>query len=76
MVDDGNLDLGLTLRNSGHDALLQVGADANQSFYHASTNNTFNDAVSGMNISLLDTAATTATITERWTRIPAARNGR
>jgi len=63
MVDDGNLDLGLTLRNSGHDALLQVGADANQSFYHASTNNTFNDAVSGMNISLLDTAATTATIT-------------
>lgn len=63
IVDDGGLDLGLDLRNTGHDALLQVGADSNQSFYHASSNNSFNKAVSGMAISLLDTSDTTATIT-------------
>ena len=63
VIDDGGLGLGLTLRSTGHDALLQVGADTSQAFFHSSSNNSFNDTVTGMNIVVHDPGQTAASIT-------------
>ncbi len=62
IVDSGGLNLGLTTLSTGQDALLRVGQDADTGFLVASSDNSFADVASGLNVTLLAPSASTAAI--------------
>ena len=53
VVDDSGLNLGLATTSKGQDALLRVGDDASSGFLIASANNSFPDAVTGIDVQTL-----------------------
>lgn len=50
IIDTGNIDLGLTVTNNAEDALLQVGSSTASSYLVASSNNQFDEVVTGIDV--------------------------
>ncbi|MAG94530.1 MAG: hypothetical protein CMJ48_12385 [Planctomycetaceae bacterium] len=61
-VDTGGLDLGLTTVTEGRNALLRVGSDAGTGFLITSSNDSFEDVVSGLDVTLLSSGSKTAVV--------------
>jgi flagellar hook-associated protein 2 len=53
IVDDGNLGLNFTDQSIGQDAVLRIGSDPATAFLKTSSTNSFQDAVTGYNVTLL-----------------------
>jgi len=65
MLDDGGLGLNFTKQTIGQDAVLRIGGDPATAFLKTSTSNTFVNAVTGYNVSLLKVGTTSASIDSR-----------
>jgi flagellar hook-associated protein 2 len=63
LVDSGDLNLGLATASPGQDALLRVGPDAATGVLRASNTNSFDDAVTGLDVDLLSAGSSPATVT-------------
>ena len=64
LIDDGGLGLNFATQSEGTDAVLRVGAVTSPSSYLVtSSSNTFNNAAAGINVTLLSTSDTAASVT-------------
>ena len=62
IIDDGNLDLGLTVGTEGKDALLQVGSTPATSFLIGSATNEFTDVASGVSVTTSEVGTSAANV--------------
>ena len=62
IIDDGNLDLGLTVSTEAQDALLQVGSSPATSFLIGSSTNQFDDVASGVNVTAKSVSTSAANV--------------
>ena len=62
VIDDGGLGLGLTLRNRGNDALLQVGSDPATGYVLSSSSNQFTSVEPGIDVTALTVGSTSARV--------------
>ncbi len=62
-VDDGGMNLGLTALDVGQDAILRIGGTDSTATILTSSSNTFNNAVTGVDVTALKVGTTPATIT-------------
>ena len=62
IIDDGNLDLGLTVSTQAQDALLQVGSSPATSFLIGSSTNQFDDVASGVNVTAKSVSTSAANV--------------
>ena len=63
VVDDGGLGISLTTLTEGQDALLRVGPDAATGFLVSSESNLFEGAAVGVDVEVLSSSSTSATVT-------------
>jgi flagellar hook-associated protein 2 len=61
-IDDGNLDLGLTISTEAKDALLQVGSTPATSFLIGSSTNQFDDVASGVSVTTSEVGTSAANV--------------
>jgi flagellar hook-associated protein 2 len=62
IIDDGSLDLGLTVATEAKDALLQVGSTPATSFLIGSSTNEFKDVASGVDVTVKEVDTTSAIV--------------
>ena len=62
IIDDGNLDLGLTIGTKASDALLQVGSTPATSFLIGSSTNQFDNVASGVSVTTNDVGTSAANV--------------
>jgi flagellar hook-associated protein 2 len=65
LIDDGGTGLGFTNQEAGRDAILRIGGDGagTGGLVRTSSTNRFNDAVAGVDVTLLKTSTTAASVT-------------
>ena len=63
VIDDGGLGLDLSVLTEGEDALLRVGPNLETAFLIASSSNTFEDAASGIDVTVRQSSTKTAEVT-------------
>ncbi len=63
IIDDGGLGLNFSKQSVGQDAVLRVGNDSASSFLKTSSTNTFQNAVTGYNVTLLQASNQAAVVT-------------
>jgi flagellar hook-associated protein 2 len=62
IIDDGNLDLGLTISTEAKDALLQVGSTPATSFLIGSSTNQFDNVASGVSVTTSEVGTSAANV--------------
>ena len=62
IIDDGNLDLGLTIGTEAKDALLQVGSTPATSFLIGSSTNQFDEVASGVSVTVSEVGTSAASV--------------